>query len=133
RMRAWTRVAAECLPVATRRSSCRRCAWEIRVASPTTGVPTRACSAALSPGVPSCRPSIESPEARVMRADTAAQRAPAAVTDAAVAKLNEAAAGGGYWNPDLAPVPPSARRWVRVWDTLFPQDRARPRNTDPQD
>src|SRR5262249_4201623 len=34
-----------------------------------------------------------------------------AVTDAAVAELNEAAAGGGYWNPDLAPVPPSARRW----------------------
>jgi NCS1 family nucleobase:cation symporter-1 len=34
-----------------------------------------------------------------------------AVTDEAVAKLNEAAAGGGYWNPDLAPVPPSARRW----------------------
>jgi WD40 repeat protein len=22
---------------------------------------------------------------------------------------------------------------VRVWDTLSPQDRARPRNTDPQD
>jgi NCS1 family nucleobase:cation symporter-1 len=34
-----------------------------------------------------------------------------AVTDAAVLKLNEWAAGGGYWNPDLAPVPPSARRW----------------------
>ena len=37
--------------------------------------------------------------------------APLSVTDAAVAKLNEAVADGGYWSPDLAPVPPSARRW----------------------
>ena len=29
--------------------------------------------------------------------------APPAVTDAAVAKLNEAVADGGYWSPDLAP------------------------------
>ena len=46
-----------------------------------------------------------------MRGHTEAKGATLAVTDAAVAKLNEAAAGGGYWSPDLAPVPPSARRW----------------------
>jgi hypothetical protein len=39
-----------------------------------------------------------------------AEDVPVVVTDAAVAELNEAAAGGGYWNPDLAPVPPG-RRW----------------------
>src|SRR5690349_18980996 len=33
-----------------------------------------------------------------------------AVTDAAVGKLNEGAADGGYWNPDLAPVTLSARK-----------------------
>jgi NCS1 family nucleobase:cation symporter-1 len=33
------------------------------------------------------------------------------VTDAVVEKLNEEAASGGYWNPDLAPVPPSSRKW----------------------
>jgi len=32
-----------------------------------------------------------------MRADTGAVGAPVAVTDAAVAKLNEAAAGGGHY------------------------------------
>jgi NCS1 family nucleobase:cation symporter-1 len=36
---------------------------------------------------------------------------PVAVTDAAVDKLNHEAAVGGYWNPDLAPVPPSGRKW----------------------
>jgi NCS1 family nucleobase:cation symporter-1 len=46
-----------------------------------------------------------------MRGHTEAEGAGLAVTDAAVAKLNEEAAGGGYWNADLAPVPPSARRW----------------------
>jgi NCS1 family nucleobase:cation symporter-1 len=46
-----------------------------------------------------------------MRAHTATDGGPLAVTDAAVAKLNEAVAGEGYWSPDLAPVPPSARRW----------------------
>jgi NCS1 family nucleobase:cation symporter-1 len=46
-----------------------------------------------------------------MRGHTEGEGATLAVTDAAVAKLNEAAAGGGYWNSDLAPVPPSARRW----------------------
>ncbi len=45
------------------------------------------------------------------RANTAAEGASFVVTDAAVEKLNEVAAGGGYWNPDLAPVPHSARRW----------------------
>jgi NCS1 family nucleobase:cation symporter-1 len=34
-----------------------------------------------------------------------------ALTDAAVEKLNHEAAQGGYWNPDLAPTPPSARKW----------------------
>ena len=58
-----------------------------------------------------------------MRTHLAAEVAPVAVTDAAVAKLNEAVAGGGYWNPDLAPVPPSARRWglgdvVALWVAL---------------
>jgi NCS1 family nucleobase:cation symporter-1 len=58
-----------------------------------------------------------------MTADTAAEQASVAVTDAAVQKLNEEAAGGGYWNPDLAPVPPSARRWglkdiVALWVAL---------------
>jgi NCS1 family nucleobase:cation symporter-1 len=33
------------------------------------------------------------------------------VTDAVIEKLNETTAAGGYWNPDLAPVPPSARKW----------------------
>ena len=46
-----------------------------------------------------------------MGADTTAEGATLAVTDADVAKLNEAVAGGAYWNPDLAPVPPFARRW----------------------
>ena len=46
-----------------------------------------------------------------MRGHTEAEGAMLVVTDAAVAKLNETAADGGYWNPDLAPVPPSARRW----------------------
>ena len=50
-------------------------------------------------------------ETLVKTGDTAAGEAPVAVTDAAVGTLNEEAAGGGYWNPDLAPVPPSARRW----------------------
>lgn len=45
------------------------------------------------------------------RADTILDGPPAGVTDAAVGKLNEAVAGGGYWSPDLAPVPPSARTW----------------------
>jgi NCS1 family nucleobase:cation symporter-1 len=62
------------------------------------------------------------PEALVMRANTAVEVAPV-VTDGAVAELNEAFAGGGYWNPDLAPVPPSARRWglrdfVALWVAL---------------
>jgi NCS1 family nucleobase:cation symporter-1 len=47
----------------------------------------------------------------VRRAHTTGEGVSVAVTDASVAKLNEAAAGGGYWNPDLAPVPPSARKW----------------------
>jgi NCS1 family nucleobase:cation symporter-1 len=51
------------------------------------------------------------PEAPVQTADTAAEETPLAVTDAAVGGLNEGAAGGGYWNPDLAPVPPSGRTW----------------------
>jgi NCS1 family nucleobase:cation symporter-1 len=34
-----------------------------------------------------------------------------AVTDSSVAELNEAAAEDGYWNPDLAPTPPAARKW----------------------
>src|SRR5262249_44940552 len=46
-----------------------------------------------------------------MKAHTAPNGVPLAVTDASVAKLNEAGAGEGYWSPDLAPVPPSARRW----------------------
>jgi hypothetical protein len=37
-----------------------------------------------------------------MRVDNGAEGTTVAVTNAAVAKLNEAAAGGGYWNPDLA-------------------------------
>jgi NCS1 family nucleobase:cation symporter-1 len=46
-----------------------------------------------------------------------------AVTDAAIEKLNGEATGGRYWNPDLAPVPPSARRWglkdvVALWVAL---------------
>jgi hypothetical protein len=40
-----------------------------------------------------------------MRADTAAGGAPAAVTEAAVAKLNEAVAGRGYWADFLARPP----------------------------
>src|SRR5215471_19132635 len=36
---------------------------------------------------------------------------PLALTDASIRRLNEELAGGGYWNPDLAPVPPSARKW----------------------
>ncbi len=43
--------------------------------------------------------------------DCATPDPPLGVTDAAVAKLNDEAAGGGYWNPDLAPVPPSGRTW----------------------
>ncbi len=43
--------------------------------------------------------------------ESTADGSPLAVTDAAVAKLNDEAAGGGYWNPDLAPVPPSGRKW----------------------
>jgi NCS1 family nucleobase:cation symporter-1 len=50
-----------------------------------------------------------------MRASTSAVDVSVVVTDASVQKLNEAAADGGYWNPDLAPMPPSARRW-RLWD-----------------
>ena len=46
-----------------------------------------------------------------MRAHTAKKVATLAMTDASVAKLNDAVASGGYWNADLAPVPPSARRW----------------------
>ena len=34
-----------------------------------------------------------------------------AATDASIRELNQELAGGGYWNPDLAPVPPSARKW----------------------
>jgi NCS1 family nucleobase:cation symporter-1 len=41
----------------------------------------------------------------------AAENASVATTDAAVAKLNEEVRGGGYWNPDLAPTPPAARKW----------------------
>jgi NCS1 family nucleobase:cation symporter-1 len=33
------------------------------------------------------------------------------ITDAVVEKLNHETAEGGYWNPDLAPAPPSARKW----------------------
>ncbi len=51
------------------------------------------------------------PEALVKIANTAAEGASVIVADAAGEKLNEAAAGGGYWNADLAPVPHSARRW----------------------
>jgi NCS1 family nucleobase:cation symporter-1 len=32
-------------------------------------------------------------------------------TDAGVARLNKDASGEGYWNPDLAPTPPAARKW----------------------
>ena len=58
-----------------------------------------------------------------MRGHTEAEGAMLVVTDAAVAKLNETAADGCYWNPDLAPVPPSARRWglkdvVALWVAL---------------
>jgi NCS1 family nucleobase:cation symporter-1 len=46
-----------------------------------------------------------------------------AVTDVAVEKLNKGMVGGDYWNPDLAPVLPSARRWglkdiVALWVAL---------------
>jgi NCS1 family nucleobase:cation symporter-1 len=63
------------------------------------------------------------PEALVSRAHTAAEYASIAVTDAAVEKLNEAAAASGYWNLDLAPVPPTRRRWglkdiVALWVAL---------------
>jgi NCS1 family nucleobase:cation symporter-1 len=59
------------------------------------------------------------PEAVVNTADASS----VAVTDAAVEKLNEQAAGGAYWNPDLAPVPPSGRKWglrdvVALWVAL---------------
>jgi NCS1 family nucleobase:cation symporter-1 len=68
---------------------------------------------------------MESPETLMKRDDTAAERAPAAVADAAVVKLIEADAGGSCWNPDLAPVPPSARRWgpkdvAALWVALAP-------------
>jgi NCS1 family nucleobase:cation symporter-1 len=46
-----------------------------------------------------------------MRKPDSPEGAPVAVTDAAVEKVNDEAAAGGYWNPDLAPVPPSARTW----------------------
>jgi NCS1 family nucleobase:cation symporter-1 len=51
------------------------------------------------------------PEALVKTTAAVGEDALAALTDAAVEKLNEEAAGEGYWNPDLAPVPPSARKW----------------------
>jgi nucleobase:cation symporter-1, NCS1 family len=47
----------------------------------------------------------------VKRANTAAENSPVGVTDVAIGRLNEEVAGGGYWSPDLAPVPPSARTW----------------------
>jgi nucleobase:cation symporter-1, NCS1 family len=34
-----------------------------------------------------------------------------AATDADVARLNEDVCAEGYWNPDLAPTPPAARKW----------------------
>ncbi len=46
-----------------------------------------------------------------MQAEAATGNADLTVTDAAVAKLNEEALGEPYWNPDLAPVPPSRRKW----------------------
>jgi NCS1 family nucleobase:cation symporter-1 len=45
------------------------------------------------------------------------------VTDDLFEKVNEGAVGGGYWNPDLAPVPLSARKWglrdiIALWVAL---------------
>jgi NCS1 family nucleobase:cation symporter-1 len=59
----------------------------------------------------------------VKRAKTATENPPVGVTEAAVANLKEAVAGGGYWSPDLAPLPPSARTWglrdiVALWVAL---------------
>jgi NCS1 family nucleobase:cation symporter-1 len=59
----------------------------------------------------------------VKHLDRTAEHAPVAVTDAAVGKLNEEAAGAGYWSPDLAPVPPAGRTWrlkdiVALWVAL---------------
>jgi NCS1 family nucleobase:cation symporter-1 len=39
------------------------------------------------------------------------------VTDDLFQKVNDGAVGGGYWNPDLAPVPLSARKWG-FWDIV---------------
>ena len=44
-------------------------------------------------------------------AKTASDWSDAQVTDAEVQQVNELASRGAYWSPDLAPVPPSARKW----------------------
>lgn len=56
-------------------------------------------------------------------ASSAAEGLTVGAADADVGQLKEAIAGDGYWSPDLAPVPPSARTWglgdiVALWVAL---------------
>ena len=46
-----------------------------------------------------------------------------AVTDQDVERVNASSADGGYWSADLAPIPPSQRKWglkdvIALWVAL---------------
>src|SRR4051794_35500482 len=76
-----------------------------RVGPVTPILPDRA-GTRLHPGRNPPAPRIPGESRPVKTTDTAAELSPVALTDAAVEELKDAVAGGGYWSPDLAPVPP---------------------------
>ncbi len=62
-------------------------------------------------------------EEQVKRADTAAENSLAAGIDEIIERLDQGAGTWDYWNPDLAPVPLSARKWglkdvIALWVAL---------------